>query len=171
MNARFISTEGDAVANQQWLGAQVPSLLKYAWDEIQRHKWLESEKARRDLGDSAVADWVKRYWWRFCRWRRIEHVEGVQRWFEFPMDDFAKVLRPILENDRLMLVVIEMMKSDRLRVMNDLEVIVWARDTGLPMDRIIEILSSIHINNARLDPPVEWCRHWCNDRSIRTMPS
>jgi hypothetical protein len=159
------------IADQTWLGTVVPSLLTYAWEEIQRHKWLESEKARRDLGDAAITDWVRRYWWRFCRWRRIEHVEGVQRWFEFPLDDFAKAMRSILEDDRLMLVILEMMKADRRRVMNDLEIIVWARDAGLPMERVIEILGDIHINQARLDPPLEWCRYWNTDYKVRTMPS
>jgi hypothetical protein len=28
---------------------------------MQRHKWIESEKAGRDLGDEAVFDWVQRY--------------------------------------------------------------------------------------------------------------
>ena len=153
-----VVTEGDALADQRWLGTTVPSLLPAAWDEIQRHKWIESEKARRDVGHAAVADWLQRFWWRFCRWRRIEHVEGVRRWYEFSHEDFAKIMRPILEDDGLMLVIIELMKADHIRVMNDLEVIEWARDMSLPMERVLEILGEIHINVARLDPPVEWLR-------------
>jgi hypothetical protein len=34
----------------------------------------------------------------------------------------------------------------------------WALDEGLPMEQVREILESIHINVARLDPPVEWVR-------------
>jgi len=30
-------------------------------DEILKHKWIESEKAMRDLGNEAVFDWVQRY--------------------------------------------------------------------------------------------------------------
>ena len=161
----------DAPADQPWLGTVVPSLLPAAWDEIERHKWIESEKARRDVGQAAVADWLKRFWWRFCRWRRIEHVEGVHRWYEFSHDDFAKLMRPILENDRLMLVILELMKTDRRRVMNDLEVIEWARDAGVPMERVIEILTDIHINVARLDPPVEWIRRTHTSASNLTLDS
>ena len=146
----------DPLPRQPWLGMEIPSLLPAAWDEIQRHKWIESEKARRDVGQAAVSDWLKRFWWRFCRWRRIEHIEGVRRWYEFSHEDFAKILRPILENDRLVLVIVELMKTDARRVVSDLEVIEWAHDAGVPMDRVIEILSEIHINVARLDPPVEW---------------
>ncbi len=29
--------------------------------EIERHKWIESEKAGRDLGLDAVIDWITRY--------------------------------------------------------------------------------------------------------------
>ena len=29
--------------------------------EILRHKWIESEKAGRDLGQEAVLDWIRRY--------------------------------------------------------------------------------------------------------------
>ena len=29
--------------------------------EIERHKWIESQKAGHDLGDQAVFDWVMRY--------------------------------------------------------------------------------------------------------------
>jgi hypothetical protein len=29
--------------------------------EIERHKWIESEKAGRDLGLEAVIDWIMKY--------------------------------------------------------------------------------------------------------------
>lgn len=29
--------------------------------EIERHKWIESEKAGRDLGAEAVIDWIIKY--------------------------------------------------------------------------------------------------------------
>jgi len=29
--------------------------------EILKHKWIESEKALRDLGNQAVYDWIERY--------------------------------------------------------------------------------------------------------------
>jgi hypothetical protein len=37
--------------------------------EMQRYKWIESEKAGYDLGNTAVMDWIKKYaasyrcWW------------------------------------------------------------------------------------------------------------
>lgn len=171
MGSSTEAVAGETLANQRWLGTEVPSMLPLAWDEIQRHKWIESEKARRDVGQAAVADWLRRFWWRFCRWRRIEHVEGVKRWFEFSHDDFARILGPILEDDRLTLVIVELMKTDRMRVMSDLEIIEWARDSDLPMDRVLEILCNIHINVARIDPPIDWLRGPAATTVNRTLHS
>lgn len=36
-------------------------------EEILRHKWIESEKAQRDLGSEAALDWIRRY---AAQWRR-----------------------------------------------------------------------------------------------------
>jgi hypothetical protein len=35
--------------------------LKIQQYEIERHKWIESEKAGRDLGMDAVIDWILKY--------------------------------------------------------------------------------------------------------------
>jgi hypothetical protein len=39
--------------------------LKIQAQEIERHKWIESEKAGRDLGKDAVIDWIMKYADRF----------------------------------------------------------------------------------------------------------
>ncbi|AOY60528.1 hypothetical protein B2D07_18810 [Desulfococcus multivorans] len=36
-------------------------ILHLQVDEILKHKWIESEKAMRDLGNEAVFDWVRKY--------------------------------------------------------------------------------------------------------------
>lgn len=35
--------------------------MKAQIHEIEVYKWIESEKANRDLGDEAVKDWIKKY--------------------------------------------------------------------------------------------------------------
>lgn len=42
-------------------------------EEMARHKWIESEKARQDLRDSSVSDWVKRYSEHFTVFWRHTH--------------------------------------------------------------------------------------------------
>ena len=59
------------------------SLYAEAVKEAERHKWIESQKHGRDLGQAAIRDWYRNYWNRFCRWRRMEHLQGTRRWREF----------------------------------------------------------------------------------------
>jgi hypothetical protein len=35
--------------------------IRLQLEEIDRHKWIESQKAGRDLGEEAVFDWVRKY--------------------------------------------------------------------------------------------------------------
>lgn len=30
-------------------------------EEINKHKWIESEKAKRDLGQACIMDWIQKY--------------------------------------------------------------------------------------------------------------
>ena len=42
-------------------GDELKTFLAAQCIEIQKHKWIESEKAGRDLGSSAIQDWIKKY--------------------------------------------------------------------------------------------------------------
>jgi hypothetical protein len=39
----------------------IKKYLELQTREIERHKWIESEKAGRDLGAEAVIDWILKY--------------------------------------------------------------------------------------------------------------
>jgi hypothetical protein len=52
-------------------------------EEMDRYKWLESEKSRNDLGGRALADWVNKYSSDFARYWRRTHVY-------IPPDDFGQ---------------------------------------------------------------------------------
>ena len=43
--------------------------LQQQWEEILKHKWIESERAGRDLGTEAIIDWIQNYAaeWRAAR--------------------------------------------------------------------------------------------------------
>lgn len=45
----------------KWREERQREYLARQREEIQRHKWIESEKARRDLGAQAVLDWIGNY--------------------------------------------------------------------------------------------------------------
>ncbi|NOX55306.1 MAG: hypothetical protein GXP27_12890 [Planctomycetes bacterium] len=124
------------------------SLYEEAWKEADRYKWIQSEKQGRDLGDVALKEWFRKYWIDFCRYRRIEHVRGDRCWAEFGYDNFGQ-LYPLIRNcdlltDRIL---------DRIAAgMDNLEIICWALDWGMPMGRVLEILEQLDINRARLEP-------------------
>ena len=47
------------------MGTDLNEYLKIQAQEIDRHKWIESEKAGRDLGMEAAIDWIMKYADRF----------------------------------------------------------------------------------------------------------
>lgn len=65
---------GVELATQDWLQKYANSwrverqthMMALQREEIQRHKWIESEKACHDLGNAAVFDWISKY---AAQWR------------------------------------------------------------------------------------------------------
>ena len=146
---------------QNWMQSFNPLLL----EEILKHKWLASESAKRDLGNQAIADWFDRYWWKFCRGRRLEHVEGKRCWREFRDSDFA-LLRAMLRiadeaglrdlRDQLEQ-VLDRMKGRKTPIHDNFEIMMWALgEAGINLQRVHEFLLLIVIDSARLPIPDEW---------------
>ena len=50
----------------EWRQNRQRVYLEKQREEILRHKWIESEKAQRDLGSKAVLDWISNY---AAQWR------------------------------------------------------------------------------------------------------
>ena len=58
----------------KWREERQREYLEKQREEILRHKWIESEKARRDLGAQAILDWIGNY---AASWRaRYEEENG-----------------------------------------------------------------------------------------------
>lgn len=51
----------------RWRHERLRKDLADQWKEIEKHKWIESEKAGTDLGDTAAVDWIKKH---AAEWRR-----------------------------------------------------------------------------------------------------
>jgi hypothetical protein len=132
------------------------SFLPHAREEIARHKWIESEKARQDLGEKAVEDWLSRFWWRFCRWRRLEHIEGKRCWREFNDLDHAILRQVVMERDLLEAIMNRMRGDGDHHIHDNLEIILWAiGNQEIQYQRVEEFLLLIDINAARLPVPRE----------------
>ncbi len=48
--------------------------MTYQREEMECHKWIESEKSQCDLGRQALIDWINRYSDKFARYWRRTHL-------------------------------------------------------------------------------------------------
>ncbi|GIW81079.1 MAG: hypothetical protein KatS3mg105_2886 [Gemmatales bacterium] len=114
--------------------------------EALRFKWLESEKAGCDLGEVAIRRWVKEHWGGYLRARWIEHLQGKCFWVELDRGDFG-ILKSQFSEDALLLDrILDRIKAGK----ENLDIILWAHEFNLPMDRVLHILEMLDINSRRL---------------------
>jgi hypothetical protein len=114
--------------------------------EAQRFKWIESERAGRDLGDTAIRRWVQQHWWGYLRARWLEHLQGRRFWVELDRGDFGLLQRRFHENELLLDRILDRLKAGQ----ENLDVIVWAVDWGISFQPVCEILEALDINSRRL---------------------
>ena len=114
--------------------------------EIQRYKWIESEKAGRDLGEAAIRRWVKEHWWGYLRARWLEHLQGRRFWVELDRGDFGLLQRTFHDNTLLLDRILDRIKAGQ----ENLDIICWAHDWGIDTVPLIQILEALDINSRRL---------------------
>ncbi len=121
-------------------------LMELAWIEAQRHKWLESEKAGRDLGDAAIRDWSRVHFRRWCRDRWIEHLAGERYWIELDKSDFGLLRREFHPNGPLVQAIVQRIR----RGGENLDILNWVMESGECLQDALEILHLLDINARRL---------------------
>jgi len=114
--------------------------------EAKRFKWIESEKAGRDLGEWAIRCWVREHWNGFLRARWLEHLQGRTFWIELDHNDFGLLRRAFQDSD-LIEEILGRLKTGQ----ENLNVLIWAIETGLPMEAVLEILEALDINSRRIE--------------------
>jgi hypothetical protein len=114
--------------------------------EAQRFKWIESEKAGRDLGEAAIRRWVKDHWWGYLRARWLEHLQGKRFWVELDRGDFGLLQREFHEQTLLLDRILDRLKSGQ----ENLDIIVWAQTWGIQVKAVLTILEALDINSRRL---------------------
>jgi hypothetical protein len=114
--------------------------------EVLRYKWIESEKAGCDLGETAVRRWVQHHWWGYLRARWLEHLQGKRFWVELDRGDFGLLKREFQDNGLLLDRIVDRLKAGQ----ENLDIIRWAIDWGIPTEPVIQILEALDINSRRL---------------------
>lgn len=122
------------------------SVHRIGEEEAQRHKWIESEKAGRDLGEWAIRCWVREHWHGFLRARWLEHLQGRAFWIELDHNDYGLLQQEFQDSD-LIDDILEMLKHGQ----ENLNVLNWAIDNRLPMEEVLEILEMLDINSRRIE--------------------
>jgi len=124
-------------------------LYEEAERAIREHKWLESEKAGRDLGVEAEMEWIQTCWRPFYRSQYVRHMRGEAFFEEFGSDCFAVVSRRLAAFRHLSETMLELVQEGA----ENLDLIRWARDQGHPIEQVLSILMAMDINRRRLLPP------------------
>lgn len=125
---------------------ETASVYAEADREALRYKWIESEKAGFDLGEAALRRWVRLHWYGFLRARWLEHIRGERFWVELDRGDFGLLQRKFHDKTLLLDRILDRLMDGR----DNLDIICWAIDSGIPMPRVIEILEALDINSRRL---------------------
>jgi hypothetical protein len=115
-------------------------------EEALRYKWIESEKAGRDLGEVALRRWVQQHWWGYLRARWLEHLQGTRFWVELDRGDFGLLQRKFHDNQVLLDRILDRLKAGQ----ENLDIICWAHDWNITPDPVIQILEALDINSRRL---------------------
>ena len=122
------------------------AIMDHGKQEALRHRWIESEKAGRDLGNEAERSWIRDHWNGYLRSRWLEHLHGQRFWRGLKQDDFG-LLRDAFQDKALLLDRI----LDRFKCgQENLDIINWAHTFGIPFQPLFEILVALDINGRRL---------------------
>jgi hypothetical protein len=122
------------------------SLHRCGEEEAQRFKWIESEKAGRDLGETAIRRWIGEHWNGFLRHRWLEHLQGKTFWIELDQGDYG-LLRTAFQSSPLIDPIVEQFKIG----CENLDIILWALRNGLPMNDVLDILLAVDVNSRRIE--------------------
>src|ERR1043165_6788267 len=114
--------------------------------EIDRFKWIESEKVGYDLGETAIRSWIREHWTGYLRARWLEHLQGRTFWIELDKGDYGILLHLFRDKALLLDRIVDRLIAGQ----ENLHIIQWALTWQIPMDDVLEILVALDINSRRL---------------------
>ena len=142
--------ESPADADPAYLPREAPPMKRSVYTdcvlEAERFKWIQSEKAGYDLGESAIRQWVRDHWSGDLRARWDEHLQGTCFWVELDRGDYGLLQREFRDRAPLLDEILGWLKRGK----ENLDVIQWACTKCIPLDPVIEILTALDVNSRRL---------------------
>ncbi len=129
-------------------GEVVYSLTAHALAELERHRWIESEKRGGDIGPIAYDHWIEHCWQGWVRSKLLEHLYGWRRWSAFEGELFGLLRRSTVER-HVPSDVLHRVASILGQGGENLDVITWAVDSTDLIPNVLWLLEQIDINAAR----------------------
>lgn len=117
---------------------------------IQDHKWLESEKAGRDLGVDVEREWISTHWRTYCCSRLVQHMRGDAFFDEYGAESFGIFSQSCDEPLALLDAVLEKIQQGA----ENLDLLCWGHQKHLPTNHLLNVLIAADINGHRLQPPL-----------------
>ena len=126
---------------------KISSVHEEAFKAALVDRWIQSEKAGKDLGEECIRRWVHDHWNGFLRARWMEHLQGKTYWTELDCIDFGLLRKEFLDDEQLLDRILDRMKEGK----ENLDVIKWAMDWGISVERVVNILERLNVNSTRLN--------------------
>ncbi len=125
------------------------SLKRLASCEADAHKWLLSEQTGRDVGPHGRRDWYCRFWRPFCRYRLLEHLQGVCWYEEFSAESFGRLRDPhLIQMPAMQFIITYYLEYG----WENLQFMVKAPEQGFTAPELHEPLKILDVNSAHIDP-------------------
>lgn len=129
-------------------GVTVHSLTGHAIQELERHRWIESQKYSRDVGYDAYNDWLDHCWKGWTRAKLMEHLYGWRCWGAFDEADYGLFTRSTIDH-HVRRETLEKVGELLAHGGENLDVINWAVTTDQDLEAIMWLLDRIDINAKR----------------------
>lgn len=129
-------------------GVLVHSLTAHAIQALERHKWIESQKAGHDVGTSAYEHWLDHCWKGWTRSKLLEHLYGWRCWAAFDEEDYGLFTRSTVEH-HVSKTILEQVANLLADGGENLDVINWAITADHDIEAIMWLLDRIDINSKR----------------------
>jgi len=101
----------------------------------------------------SAINYCERCFGHWLRARLVEHWRGDHYWKDLDRGDFGLLRRPFHPNQGLVTDIVILIMTGN----ENLSIVIWALETGRPLDQVVEILTVLDINARRL-PPFRWMR-------------
>jgi hypothetical protein len=122
------------------------SLVAEGRKEAAAFKWILSQHAGYDLGETAIRRWVQEHWDGFLRARWIQHLEGTVLWTELGENEYGLLKRIIHRQDLLIDRIVDRLRAGK----ENLDIILWSIDWHINSENVLAILDQLDINGKRL---------------------